>query len=42
MNLRSRLNLLACSEAEILNTDFALFVFSAVAEENACSETFDL
>ena len=42
MYLRSRLNLLVCSEAEIFTTTFLLFVFLIVAEEIACRETFDL
>ena len=42
MYLRSRLNLLVCSEAEIFTTAILLFVFSTVTEEIACSETFDL
>jgi hypothetical protein len=42
MYLRSCLNLMACSEAEIFTTAILLFVFSTVAEEIACSVAFDL
>ena len=42
MYLRSRLNLLACSEAEILTPCFCFFVFLTVAKEIACREMFDL
>ena len=42
MYQRSHLNLMACSEVEIFTTVILLFVFLTVAEEIACSGTFDL
>ena len=39
MYLRSRLNLMTCSEAEIFIT---VILLSTVAEEIPCSGTFDL